>query len=137
MSADVSDLIRGYLTRTGWTPIGIGPAGVMWRQGRTRVGVPNVVGHGSLEWRGVVTRIAKHEGRTSADVAADITGGPALTCECCKAAPATRLLVADFPKIKRLIKLACEPCGRRNIGYSEGQPPTQVRLYAITEVPTS
>jgi hypothetical protein len=134
VSADVSDLVRGYLTRNGWEEAAPGPIGTMWRQGTTRIGVPQTIAPGSLEWCGVVARIASHEVRGTADVAADITGSPALTCECCRAAPATHLLVADFPKIKRAVKLACEPCGRRDIEYGKGQPPTQVRLYVITEV---
>jgi len=138
VSADVSDLIRGYLTRTGWEQGPPGPAGALWRQGRTAIAVHEVIRHGSAEWRGVIDRLARHEIRSRESVAADIIGRPGeelpLTCECCKAAPATHLIVADFLKIRRVVKLACEQCGGRDIGYGKGQPPTQVRLYTITEV---
>jgi hypothetical protein len=138
VNADVADLVRGYLTRNGWEQASVGPAGAMWRHGTTGIAVPEEIRYQSFEWRGVVDRIARHEGRDPAAVAADVTRpageAPALTCECCGSAPATRLLVADFLKFRRMTRLACGTCGRRNIRYG-GAPPTFIRLYTITEVP--
>jgi hypothetical protein len=137
MSADVTPLVRGYLTRTGWADSAAGPAGALWRQGRTAIAVPEIVRYGSFEWRGIIDRVAAHEVRPPAAVAVDIIGRAAdnpLTCECCRSAPATHLLIADFPKTRRQHQLACELCGRTNMRYGGKQPPTLVRLYMITEV---
>jgi hypothetical protein len=145
VSADITPLIRGYLTRAGWAESAPGPAGAMWRRDVMEsgvpmavIGVPDRVRYGSFEWRGIIGRLAEHERRTATEVTADIigrAGDDPLTCECCRSAPATHLLVADFPKSSRATRLACEPCGRTNLRYGGKQPPTLVRLYLITEVP--
>jgi hypothetical protein len=41
-----------------------------------------------------------------------VAAGP-LTCEHCKCAPATNLVVADLPS-RRIARLVCGPCGERD-----------------------
>jgi hypothetical protein len=71
-SGDVSDEAHRYLRRTGWESGDPGPSGALWRRDGAVVAVPNEVVVGSLEWHGLVERVAAVERRRPADVALGI-----------------------------------------------------------------
>lgn len=78
---DVADLARAYLLTAGWTEqLPGGPGGTLWHHGTTAVGVPHEMLQDSFEWNGVITRIAAHERRDPAGVAADILQPATLAC---------------------------------------------------------
>lgn len=66
---DISDNVVRYLRRTGWRPGEPGPVGALWHRGGAVVAVPDQLVERSVEWRGLVERIAVAERRKPEDVA--------------------------------------------------------------------
>jgi hypothetical protein len=66
---DVSDEAHRYLRRTGWQIGEPGPSGALWRRDGAVVAVPREVVVGSLEWHGLVERVASVERRRPDEVA--------------------------------------------------------------------
>jgi hypothetical protein len=60
---------------------------------------------------------------------------PPLTCERCKHAPATHLLVADLPSpaAKRITDLVCAECGPHGVKDARDWPVKSVHLFILTE----
>ena len=69
--------LRSYLIRQGWREDAEGPAGSLWRHPRpsgpaATVAVPRRVDVDSLEWRGLLSRLAAHELRPARDIVLNV-----------------------------------------------------------------
>ena len=72
-SSATAYLLELYLRRTGWRADPPGPAGALWRHGGDAViAVPDDVGPTTVEWRGVLERLARFEQRPVRDVATSV-----------------------------------------------------------------
>lgn len=66
-------MLQLYLRRTGWTADTPGPAGALWRHGHDAViAVPHGINPATMEWRGVLERLARFEQRPMENVASSI-----------------------------------------------------------------